>query len=395
MARKMRIPKAKQIVGLRKALRNPNTPKQFRASLKKRLAKLGAAAVAILALCGCAARPAIAQTPVIIQPTQQTLVSGAACTGSAQTYPVKNKNQTQHYVSISVAAPGVVSLSAEIDGIDSSSNVFVISDPLILASGGSTVNAILDGTGYYPQIQIKVTCVGNGTPGGLYSVNYSGSTGTFNSKVGQYQSTQVDKFFLQAASAGSAATFTFRPPFSSSSGYLLVTYGGAGPANSTINVQCQNLNAPSDTWTFNLATTTGLIQSWPVPIAPCSSLFLQYLPGGASANTINLEYVFQQPGQANSTLSLPPVHITGTTATAVKTTSGTLTAINLNTSGAGTISVFDLATAACTGTPATNIVAVLTIAATEIARQIPFNAYFQNGICVKASAAMDLTVGYQ
>ncbi len=40
--RKMRIPKTAQIRGIRKALKNPRTPKQFKPALRKRLQKLGA-----------------------------------------------------------------------------------------------------------------------------------------------------------------------------------------------------------------------------------------------------------------------------------------------------------------------------------------------------------------
>jgi hypothetical protein len=87
-------------------------------------------------------------------------------------------------------------------------------------------------------------------------------------------------------------------------------------------------------------------------------------------------------------------HITGTTATAVKATSGVLIQINVNTAAIGTVSVFDLASASCTGTPSTNVAAVLTATATSIG-VFPFHAHFVNGICAKASAAMDLTAVYQ
>jgi len=69
----------------------------------------------------------------------------------------------------------------------------------------------------------------------------------------------------------------------------------------------------------------------------------------------------------------------------------------VGTSAAGTISLFDLVPASCTATPATNVVSVIT----EFASATPpppaylYDVLFQNGICVKASAAMDITVGYQ
>src|SRR5258706_6976509 len=151
---KLNIPKDKQIKGLRKALANRKTPKQFLPSLRKRLARLTAAVAAIFVMCGCAARPAAAQTPVIIQPTQQTLATGLACTGSNQTFPVKNRNQTQHYASI-VPSVGTTNLSMFIQGQDSSGNTFAISDTVfsgVLVGFTPTVA----GTGYFPIVNVIV-----------------------------------------------------------------------------------------------------------------------------------------------------------------------------------------------------------------------------------------------
>lgn len=88
-------------------------------------------------------------------------------------------------------------------------------------------------------------------------------------------------------------------------------------------------------------------------------------------------------------------HIAGTTATAIRNTEGQLDSIIVNTAAAGTITVFDLASASCTGTPSTNVVAIITEAATPTTDEIVFHAHLHNGICVKASAAMDLTVTNQ
>jgi hypothetical protein len=88
-------------------------------------------------------------------------------------------------------------------------------------------------------------------------------------------------------------------------------------------------------------------------------------------------------------------HITTTTATAAKATPGLLHTLTINTPAAGTVSVFDLATAACTGTPATNIVAVMTAIAATPPETYIYDTQLLNGICVKASVAMDLTVAVQ
>src|ERR1700688_3238526 len=128
MARKMSIPKAKQIQGLRKAIANRKTPRQFIPSMKKRLAKLTGAAVFLLASCLLHPASGIAQAPVVIVPSQQILAAaGTACTGSAQIFPVNNRNMTQHYV-YARANAAITNLVMQIQGVDASGNVSVISD---------------------------------------------------------------------------------------------------------------------------------------------------------------------------------------------------------------------------------------------------------------------------
>ena len=84
MARKLHIPKAAQIRGLRKAIANRKTPKQFIPSLKKRLAKL-----TVFILFALAASSAYGADSSVPRPTQQILASATlatACTGSAPTF---------------------------------------------------------------------------------------------------------------------------------------------------------------------------------------------------------------------------------------------------------------------------------------------------------------------
>jgi hypothetical protein len=86
------------------------------------------------------------------------------------------------------------------------------------------------------------------------------------------------------------------------------------------------------------------------------------------------------------------VHITGTSATAVPGNS--IIQISVNTPAPGTIGVFDLDAGSCTGSPSTNTIGIITTT-TSPGQTASFNASVHNGICVKASAAMDLTVVYQ
>jgi hypothetical protein len=333
------------------------------------------------------ARPARAQFLGYTSPqtVQQVLANQATCNGGNQNYPVENLGQTQHYVTVTTSGSIPVTFSAVITGVDASGTSTTISDTLQFLNGTASTTS-LTGSGYYPKVVITVQCTS-----GTYTLNYSGTSATFNTIAGGYQIAQIEKILENgAASNASAQTFT-QPPFSNTSGTLFFRGTGAPPANSTLTVDCLNsVGFVFDIFTFTLAAASGN-QVFNVPPSVCTSVQIVYTSGGASANTYFLTYLFNQPGYLNATLGAY-THITGTTATAVKGTAGTLLGINLNTSGAGTISVFDLVAASCTGTPATNVVAVLTIAATENARSIPFNDALLNGICVKASAGMDFTV---
>jgi hypothetical protein len=113
--------------------------------------------------------------------------------------------------------------------------------------------------------------------------------------------------------------------------------------------------------------------------------------GGAIGQTA---YAVGQPQPQWTQQIGEQVHITGTAATAVKASSGILVRLIIGTGAAGTVSIFDLASASCTATPSTNTVSVITAAATTI-QSAEFDTHFLNGICVKASAAMDLTAVYQ
>lgn len=100
--------------------------------------------------------------------------------------------------------------------------------------------------------------------------------------------------------------------------------------------------------------------------------------------------------QSQSNLPSYPigVHITTTSATVVKASAGTLHSLTINTAGASAvISVFDLATASCTGTPSTNVKAIITLPASgALPGTLLYDQQFVNGICVQsATAASDIT----
>lgn len=288
--RKMKIPKDKLIKGLRKALANPKTPRQFIPSLKKRLARLSL----ILAAAGLL-HPvsSSAQTPVIIQPTQQTLaLAGTACTGVAQNFIVNNRNQAQHYATITPS--GVTLMQMAILGQDNSGNLTPISDtiqPAVTGNGSATVT----GTGYYPIINVTVLCTG-----GTFTLTYSGTSAASNLNSGGYLTAQIDKtLFGSNASQGSLLVAPAAvTPFGSSQGRIFFRYNTAAVSSSTFTVNCGSSGATVGVlvgWTFNLAAVT-TTQQFLVPAAECPIFTAAYISGGASANTFTADYIFDPPG---------------------------------------------------------------------------------------------------
>jgi hypothetical protein len=290
---KLNIPKSKQIAGLRKALANRKTPRQFIPSLKKRLAKLTGAAMLLFALYGCSAMKLLGQTPVSIQPTQQTLaVAGTACTGSAQTFPVNNRNQTQHYATVAVT--GAVQFSAEIDGLDTAGNVYRLSD--VLEAASTNLPLTLTGAGYFPTVRVTVTCSPNTA---TFALSYSGSQATSNTDAGSYLLGQVDKNLVTGGAASTNVTIpSFQTPFASSHGVLLFQVGIASASGATLTLNCiGNSFSSLHTLIFTLATSIGT-QVFPVPDNSCPNMQVSYGSGGTSAAIYNLEYWFFQPGFA-------------------------------------------------------------------------------------------------
>jgi hypothetical protein len=323
------------------------------------------------------------------QTTQQTLATGVACTGVAQNFPVNNLGQTQHYLSI--ISTGSQILSAQLQGIDRAGNVFAISDVIEVPSGAGGRRGTIFGTGYFPQIQVTISCLPSGG-GATFTLSYSGAWGTFNSATGDYLAAQLDKTNFTNSPGNANANNFFQTPFANALGTLFFQYNGAAAGGGSITVQCQasGIGTAVTVFTAPLANNS-LVQAFQIPPQSCSFATVFYTNSGA-AGTVTSDYVFAEPGQ--QTPAQQYTHVTGTTATAVKATPGYLHTVTINTGGAGTLSVFDLATAACTGTPATNTVAVITAVAATL-QTFTYDVNLLNGICVKASAAMDFTVSAQ
>lgn len=285
--RKMKIPIAKQIQGCRKALKNPRTPRAFIPGLKKRLKQLLAATIFVLAL------PALSRAQFIgyttPQSVQQTLANGASCTGAAQSFVIMNLGQTVHQIYVTPNA-GVTSMIAVLQGIDTIGQIANVSNWTLPA--GLSGAQLLTATGYYPVLQLNVTC----NTGGTFKATYSGSSSYTPFGNGAELATAYSKNIASQASAGSSLIASFTSPNGNMGGFLAFQFiGGAGPASSTLTVSCTQTAMNTASQVFNLATPVTL-QIFPVPNAPCPNITVQYTAGGASAVTYQLSYLLADAG---------------------------------------------------------------------------------------------------
>jgi hypothetical protein len=301
------------------------------------------------------------------------------CTGVAQDFNINNLGQTTHFgqfTSVSANTSAVYFLGS-FDGV----NFQIFSD---ISNG---IVSSVAAAGYYPVVRLEVVC----TVGATFTLSYSGTSTILPSYQGVNLKGLINKILFNQSAAGSNAQIVAQQtPFGNSSGVLTFAYsGGAGPSGSTVSLNCSDGNVISQTFgPFTIANLTAP-NVFPIPAGPCIAFNLTYNAGGASANTFTLNYDFNQAGLTTSTGSY--THVTTTTATAAKATNGFLHTLTVNTGGAGTLSIFDLGTAACTGTPATNVVAVITATATTL-QTFTYDVNMNQGICVKSSVAMDYTV---
>lgn len=88
-------------------------------------------------------------------------------------------------------------------------------------------------------------------------------------------------------------------------------------------------------------------------------------------------------------------HISSAATTAVKAAGGVLHKVTINTPAAGTVSLYDLGSGGCTGTPGSGEVAAITLTSASQPMTLSYDVKTSNGICVVTSAAMDVTVSYE
>lgn len=87
--------------------------------------------------------------------------------------------------------------------------------------------------------------------------------------------------------------------------------------------------------------------------------------------------------------------INSATTTTVKATGGILHKIVVGTPVAGTVTIYDIASAGCSGTPASGKLSVITLTSSSQPETLSYDLRTANGICVVTSAASDVTVIFE
>lgn len=241
-------------------------------------------------------------SPQTVQTTLAPL--GTACTGADQIFPVQNLGQGNHYAA-SAPSAAVTSFQMEIDGVDAAGNIYRISDQQ-RGTQGYTGGA-LPGSGYYPNIQVKVKCWPATT--GTFGLTYSGGSSISPIDTGSYLFGQVDKLIANQAAAATDFSDSFQTPFGSSAGRLTFEWAGSAGTGATLTLSCAGaLNLGGIwTWTFPLAASV-LPQTFFLPTVPCTTVAVGYTHN-SGGTTYRLDYAFSPPGSNASsnylTLSSP------------------------------------------------------------------------------------------
>ncbi|MGH8863094.1 MAG: hypothetical protein ACREVZ_00355 [Burkholderiales bacterium] len=258
--------------------------------------------------CGVAGAAFLSATPARAQfigyTSPQTInatpLSNAVCTGGtvvSTPSAIPNLGQSFHYLRYLVTSTGAlperfrVSLQASYDG----GIFFTISD---VASDASSTGGEFVAFGQFPIFRVGATCLG-GSGVQTITVSYSGTSVSSSVLNGDLDVTTFKKpFFFGSGTGANQFSGSLRTPYGSSAGVIAFQYLTAGVAGSTLNVlnSADSFVSSNTIATFTLANTTSpqffFLPTLPVP----QDLQINYVSGGASANTFNAELLFFKPG---------------------------------------------------------------------------------------------------
>ena len=352
-------------------------------------------ALAALVALGCAPHPAAAQnlTYTFPQSVQSTLVTDGVCSGAYQYYLVPNLGQTVHNATVTFTTTGTKQpITANTGFFQQDVSGFKTQVSSSVGAAPFSIHQIISASGYYSQLYVGIYCLPSTTAD--YTISYSGTSSTPLPIAGVTLQSQVDQLVFQGAPANANISTNVSPPYGTSFGEVQFEFATSGPSGSSISVDCTQIDGSvTSIYTINLSTDSNS-QVLPVPSTPCALLSLNYLSGGASANTFLAHYLFYPPG-TQPELQFQGVNISTAKTTLVRGGPGLLQNIIVNTSAAGTIKIFDVTGGTCAGTPGTGLKGTVTLAGTESPFAIPYNLSVSEGLCIVTSGTADLTVTYQ
>lgn len=115
---------------------------------------------------------------------------------------------------------------------------------------------------------------------------------------------------------------------------------------------------------------------------------------GAILAAFGASWYFERPVQAQGNVPGQFGYINSATTTTVSAQSSYLVSVTINGGTAGVVTLFDIGSGGCTGTPGSGKFATIeTIGATNPVT-LTYNLRIKNGICVLTAAATDLTVTF-
>lgn len=229
------------------------------------------------------------------QTVQQQLGSSpAACSTTAQDYPVQNLGQTEHY--LTVLADGMsTQFTVNFFGLDVNGRRVNISDEMDMAAGTA---GSLFASGYYPKVVVEVVCQ---PATATYTLTYSGAWGTPPATTGNYMQTQIAKELFNGISVSGGLTYGFIPPFGSSAGVVFFRFNAGNVAGSTISVRCQS--SAGGTHAAAIVLPAAAIPSdtnlhdFQVGNFPCPIVSVVFT--GGSGSLVYISYIFGTPGMSS------------------------------------------------------------------------------------------------
>ena len=229
------------------------------------------------------------------QTVSQVIATTQSCSPSPIVVPVHNLGQTVHTLTLKQTVT-TETVTATLEGSNDGVNFFTISTNFLGVSIGS-----ITASGYYPVVQARIQC---NNPATLISANYSGTSVTPGLSFADIDASYYLTLPLNGQSAGAnfSSVLPQLTPYGNMGGELVFNYvGGAGPAGSTLSVDCIDptnitLSMGGTYVTPTLDTQVTNPQIFPIPSFPCKQVQVAYFNGGASANTIRAFYLFTKPG---------------------------------------------------------------------------------------------------